>query len=470
MQNAPSLNIGNYKIEEIKEGANFFAFKIKGDAFYIYERSSNKFYKVKNNTEFKEFVKRNKHRKINLIFPFNKREIIKELNKNISRLILYASDVCNLRCKYCYFSDIYEDSRIFKGKKMSLELMKKSVYFYITHSYERAIKTISFYGGEPFLNWDNIMSCILFYVKNYSIKNAIFSISTNLTYPLTQKDIAFLVQNNVILQVSLDGPSEIHNKCRVFPNGKGTFDVVYNNLKRIYVFSKQYFQNFVGITVVLHPYTSLKKIYEFFTSNPLVSNVKVFRVTPVRDYDKISKISFFKDAKQRHIEEENFIFEEYIKTLRNKNFNSVKYKFLNSFYLKLFKSVHLRKQGNFNSFLLNRICIPGVNRLTVDTEGNFYPCEKDLSYFIIGNIETGFNYEYCFNMMQKYYEFVEHHCEKCWALYFCPACFLNAVSEKGIFDKNIFIKSCKNIKNQISLTLIRYVTTRLKYEKIFDYI
>lgn len=43
---------------------------------------------------------------------------------------------------------------------------------------------------------------------------------------LKDEVIDFLISNRIGLVISLDGPKEIHDRYRVFPNGKGTFDLI----------------------------------------------------------------------------------------------------------------------------------------------------------------------------------------------------------------------------------------------------
>lgn len=51
----------------------------------------------------------------------------------------------------------------------------------------------------------------------------------------------FFCENNVLLTISLDGPENIHDKSRVFADGKGSFAAVYRNLCQ---FKQQYTEYF----------------------------------------------------------------------------------------------------------------------------------------------------------------------------------------------------------------------------------
>src|SRR5260370_12949343 len=52
-----------------------------------------------------------------------------------------------------------------------------------------------------------------------------FSLTTNATL-LTPAIIEFLSENRIGVTVSMDGPAELHDKLRVFANGRGSYDII----------------------------------------------------------------------------------------------------------------------------------------------------------------------------------------------------------------------------------------------------
>ena len=151
------------------------------------------------------------------------------------QMILGLTENCNLRCKYCIFSGNYEEMRTHTFKRMEKETALKSVQNmdYINEWKEYAPDkqpVISFYGGEPLLRFDLIQEVVA-YVKQTGFKT-MFSMTTNGTL-LTDHIIEFLVTHNVMISVSLDGSKEMHDKNRVFANERGTFDVVYGNIRKL---------------------------------------------------------------------------------------------------------------------------------------------------------------------------------------------------------------------------------------------
>jgi len=59
-----------------------------------------------------------------------------------------------------------------------------------------------------------------------------FSLTTNATL-LTPAIIQFLSDNSIGVTVSMDGPPELHDKLRVFANGRGTYDIIEPRVKAL---------------------------------------------------------------------------------------------------------------------------------------------------------------------------------------------------------------------------------------------
>ena len=51
----------------------------------------------------------------------------------------------------------------------------------------------------------------------------------------------FLVDNGIMLQVSLDGPQDIHDRWRLTRRGRGSFSRIMTNLKRIRDYDELYY-------------------------------------------------------------------------------------------------------------------------------------------------------------------------------------------------------------------------------------
>jgi uncharacterized protein len=176
---------------------------------------------------------------------------------NINQMTLVVTEKCNLRCDYCpYTSQQSELFRTHGNKNMSKEVADLAIKYFVNNVSEGS--GIGFYGGEPFLNF-NIIKYVTNKVKLLVEKyNVNFSVTTNLN--VFTKDIAqFLVENNFILVISLDGPKEIHDSHRKKANGKSSFSNLFKNLEYLKINYPDYYKNNVLTNTVLAPHLTLKK-------------------------------------------------------------------------------------------------------------------------------------------------------------------------------------------------------------------
>jgi len=178
-----------------------FEFQTESGNLYVYDACSNytypvepvdvdvikNYYKLNHNGIKKQLVK--KHSKDNFIISYKKvsdwirndkafyppwktaSEFISEDDYkkrliNVKQLTLEVTQRCNLRCKYCIFNDDYPLHRKHSLSDMMWEVAKKSIDYYIQliNSKSRTnplyFTYLSFYGGEPLLNFALIQKCV----------------------------------------------------------------------------------------------------------------------------------------------------------------------------------------------------------------------------------------------------------------------------------------------------------------------
>ena len=146
-----------------------------------------------------------------------------------------VTDDCNLKCTYCY--------QINKGKrKMSLETAKQFIDMLIQESYDPesyvSIETtptvvVEFIGGEPLLEIDLIDEITKYFRARLIQENhpwtstILFSMISNGVLYFEPKVQDYIRRNNRRLSfgISLDGCKPLHDMCRVFPDGTGSYDL-----------------------------------------------------------------------------------------------------------------------------------------------------------------------------------------------------------------------------------------------------
>lgn len=141
---------------------------------------------------------------------------------NTLMLTIAITRSCNFDCSYCY-----EGNRT--GKPMSQEVEDKLIRF--IKGFKADQLGITWYGGEPLLAFDRILSIdrrIREMGKRYTA-----SMITN-GYLFTDEKIAKLNELNVTyLQITLDGKRETHDSRRYLKNGDPTYDVILGNIDKI---------------------------------------------------------------------------------------------------------------------------------------------------------------------------------------------------------------------------------------------
>jgi len=155
----------------------------------------------------------------------------------VNNMTVFTTTHCNLRCKYCYLwhygenkkSDEYqEDSPKEKRYQMHMpeKTMRQTIDWYIVNCPLMNLR-IWFFGGEPLFN----MKVIKFAVKymNEQLeregfgRKCSYGITTNATL-ITPEVNTFLKEHNMGVLVSMDGCKELHDRNRVYKNGKGSWD------------------------------------------------------------------------------------------------------------------------------------------------------------------------------------------------------------------------------------------------------
>ncbi len=153
----------------------------------------------------------------------------------LQTLVVNVTNQCNLSCTYCYE---YGEDKIVntangrQPKFMNEETARESVDFLLRESGPTAHMT--FFGGETLLNFPVLKSTVA-YARGRAAelgKEIDFSLTTNATL-LRPDVIEFLANERVGVTISIDGPEELQDKLRVFPNGAGSYAVIAPKIKAL---------------------------------------------------------------------------------------------------------------------------------------------------------------------------------------------------------------------------------------------
>jgi uncharacterized protein len=146
---------------------------------------------------------------------------------------------CNLNCTYCY--EDHEQHNC--GQTMDKETAKKAVDFifdeekingYYDFNKDAKGVILEFIGGEPLLEIDLIDYIVTYFLKKAAeldhnwLTDYVITMTSNGVLYNTEKVQNFIRKhkNKVNISISVDGNKELHDSCRVFPDGSGSYDIV----------------------------------------------------------------------------------------------------------------------------------------------------------------------------------------------------------------------------------------------------
>ena len=188
--------------------------------------------------------------------PFNKRTL------NHYELIL--TENCNFRCKYCFDDSFSDRTSCGYNYVMSTDMIPDIVNFIEKTKAKNTRASITFFGGEPTLNWEFIEKFIE-YAKDNNL-NYSYSMNTNGSL-LTPEKIDYMIENQFNLVISLDGIKEAHDSSRVYKGNKGTWDSIMKILPNAIGKFRAHNLPITSMMVVnKNTYKYIRESYEFLVS------------------------------------------------------------------------------------------------------------------------------------------------------------------------------------------------------------
>ena len=356
------------------------------------------------------------------------------VSTNAKTLILEITEECNLRCTYCVFDEKYVSERNHSNKTMLIELAYEAVQDF----YNRTNKDegyIVFYGGEPLLVFETIKKIVNFAnkISNGRIK---FSFTTN-GLALSPSKFDFLIDNNFLITISLDGDKETHDKHRVTVTGKGTFDAITNNLLKLKSYNDRFFREHVLINCVISDAEDLEKINNYFIENDFKK--ESLRFSPVLQ----NSISIDNSITHR-------ISLESVKKSLRKSLLPVEQQFLDS----ILKKIEFRKLDD-EAHLGKKLCVPFSNRTYVRTDGKIQFCERIENYGMSKDTTVNLTVK-SQDIYSEFKLFKQDACSKCFAYNFCEMCPASFIKDSQ-FDITLANNKCSQYQKTVEQALKIYI-------------
>lgn len=370
------------------------------------------------------------------------------LESKIQQMVLQVTQNCNLRCSYCAYSGKYYN-RQHNNKRMSLDTALRAVDFLMEHSSGVDEVVLGFYGGEPVLEFDLIKKVVEYVESQYAGRKVRFNFTTNLTL-FTDEIIDYILEKKIDIMISLDGPKKVQDKYRIFADGRGSYETVTANARRLRDKDPERFQRFSTNTVA-SPGEDYEGIRDFLDHDELFGPLH----------------SMFTQVNESGLKEEVVYSDDYYRMVRREKFKVMLYMageisgdkvsrvFANEKSSILLTYRELTNGGTAGSRKGHPggPCVPGLKRLFVDVDGNFYPCERiaEFERFQVGNLQTGFDLERVRDTINVG-RYTKEECLRCWAFLFCGTC-IASMADGAEPSRKKRLSRCPGIKADLKSRL-----------------
>lgn len=157
-------------------------------------------------------------------------------DKVLSQTVTFqVTDDCNLACKYCYQTCKGKKKMSFDTAKKMIDLLlngEKGMAEYINTKNSPGL-IVDFIGGEPLLEIELIDQICTYLIDRMIeldhpwLNKAMFSICSNgvLYFEPNVQKILNKWRNRLSFSVTVDGNKKLHDSCRVFPDGRPSYDL-----------------------------------------------------------------------------------------------------------------------------------------------------------------------------------------------------------------------------------------------------
>ena len=363
-------------------------------------------------------------------------DLLKQGIANSRHLVFETTENCNLRCKYCGYNEIYSTFEKRTKRELSFDKAKRFLDFMkvqwnssLNVSYNKQI-AISFYGGEPLMNFP-LIEKIVNYVSRWKLKNNHFSFAMTTNGTLLDKYMDFLVKWDFTLFISIDG-DKYHNGFRTYANGKESFEKVFANISLIQQKYPDYFEKKVNFNSVFHKRSSYLEVSNFFQRSfgkkPLFLPLNTFGV--VKEKEEEFKL-LYKNPSET-LDNESACHPELKEQFSS--FNIKLLSLLNCYHANLFPDYNALMYDVKNGRIPTGTCLPFQHKIYVSTSGKILPCEKVGSDFVMGQITeqdvfidyTGIARYY----NEKFKRVISELCSKCKNV-FCKSCLFTMEEKEG---------------------------------------
>ncbi len=446
---------------------------------------------------------------------FDREYVHARLAQGRGQVILNVTEQCNFRCSYCVNTLPHTGTRDHTMRQMSWETARAALDDFLRHcklfrssadgpaprapetfqfsareavwpqleppvlnDLERRVH-VSFYGGEPLLNFPLIQQCTEYVLEKAGERASLVSFGMTTNGYLLKGEVAeFLAAHRFFLRVSLDGPVAVHDRHRRTVDHLPTWAVIVDNVK---TFQRKYPQASLSLAATVARTENLEEVNRYLTTADWIPPRSRFSSAPAADpwpgyYPEDAA------AQQQRLFHIRNVYRDYLTNLMKNRMNMGHWHseimLQRDQHDRKFEALHRarwacaqarRRSGSMSP---DGLCLLGSTRLFVNVDGDYYPCERvhESEALRIGNVSTGMDEEKVYRLMTEFVDSMRTQCEQCWCLPFCGvSCFASIGGPAG-YTPAAREEACANMRQARHAQIVTYCHVLEQNPHAFDYL
>ena len=325
-------------------------------------------------------------------------------------ITLHVAHACNLKCAYCFAhgGDYGGQPRF-----MRPEVARQAVQWALGEAKPFQRCQIDFFGGEPLLNFELIRDVVPF-AREYADRVGVqvsFGIATNGTL-ISEEILQFLIDEEIHVQVSVDGNATDQNRLRKFNDGSDTYDVVAESLEKL----TDRLPDSVSVRATITSYNLDRESIANDLGEFGACSVEVAPVVAASQEPFALREEHLPAIKQKLIEQSRYETERILEGSKEREFFD-----------------------DYMERLMTRAkachgCQGGKTFLAVDVDGDIYFCSSlaDRPEFKMGDVFSGLDLAVQDAFNDSFHVDSRSDCRRCWAKNLCGGgCLYDARTATG---------------------------------------
>jgi uncharacterized protein len=368
-------------------------------------------------------------------------EHVRQALANNRRITFEITDRCNLCCHYCGYGKFYNDYDPRENKNLDAQAARTLLDYMCNYWNSRDNVNesqnifVSFYGGEPLLNFDFIRDMVTYCHSLPLKRNRIkFLITTNGV--LLNQYLNFLMAEDFIIVVSLDGDA-VNNSYRRFPNGRSSHDIIVRHLERLRQDHPEFYRNNINFNTVLHNRNSVESVVEYFKNYfdklPHISSLNTMGIRKDKRQEFMRAYKNFNESLSESCHCEELESELFSQSPRTNSLDTLLHE-CSDF---CFTDYNAAAYGHQNQRRYpTATCIPFSRKIFLTVNGRIMPCEKIGFQYGLGQVSpktVELDFTKIADQYNAYYDKFRSQCQACYNHRTCGKCmFFNDLSSENM--------------------------------------